>query len=170
MRSLVILLVACLHATPLASQTPRASPRLRSVTDVVAYIGTYPCRTRLLRAPVLRQGIMSVLGADSSAYAEHIERSGCGKIEKDRDLVVMDVSQLHVGGYSSLIIVRPSDGAIWVYWLDAPVAINAPSHIYGSRPVPVDVLHGIEQRMNEAWGHVAHFRAEADSVVIEHKP
>lgn len=31
--------------------------------------------------------------------------------------VFADGSQLHVGGYTSYIFVRPTDGATWVLWL-----------------------------------------------------
>jgi len=169
MRSIAVLLAICFFGSALSCQTRHGSPALRSLRDLNTYVGTYPCRNGLLKTRVLRQAIMSTLGSDSSSYAEHIAQSGCGQIEKQQDLIVMDMSQVHVGGYSSLIFVKPSGGAVWLYWLDAPVAPGAPSRIYGSRPVPASVLNAIEQRMNEGWGHVAHFRVDADSIVIERK-
>ena len=169
MRAFVVLLSLCCVGMPLACQTRRATPPLRSLRDLGAYVGTYPCQNGLLKTAVLRHAVMSVLGPDSSAYSAHIGQSGCGQIEREHDFLVMDVSQLHVGGYSSLIVVRPIDGAVWVYWLDGPVAFEAPTPIYGRHPVPRSVLDAIERRMNEVWGHVAHFRVRADSVIIEPK-
>ena len=167
MRVIAVFLALCSFGSVVACQSRLGSSALRSLRDLNAYVGTYPCRNGLLNARALRQAFMSTLGFDSSSYAQHITQSACSRIEKEHGLLVMDVSQLHVGGYSSLIFVDPSKGLAWVYWLDGPVAPNAPSRIYGSRPVPAVLLSAVEQRMNNSWSHVAHFRADADSLIIE---
>ena len=170
MRLIALVLAGCLLAPSLSCQGQSHSVSLKSLSQLDAYVGTFPCSNGLLEAPALRHPVMMVVGADSSDYAEHLRLSGCGEVERDGQLLVMDVSQLHVGGYASLIFVRPREGAIWVFWLNEMVAINAPSRVYGARPVPTEVLAGVERRMNEGWGHVAHFRADGDSMIIERKP
>jgi hypothetical protein len=78
----------------------------------------------------------------------------------------MDVSQLHVGGYTSLILVREPDEAIFLFWLSSTVAERT-ARVYGPRPVPAEALDIFRHEMNSSWGHVACFTVDADSLAID---
>jgi hypothetical protein len=78
----------------------------------------------------------------------------------------MDVSQLHVGGYSSLIFVRLTDGMLFVFWLKSQVG-EKQWQFYGPRPIPETVTKTVEAEMNKEWGHVAKFTARGEELDIE---
>ena len=132
--------------------------KLTSMVDLVDYVGTYPCSTGLLKESVLRRALERALGGDYGAYREHMQASGCGAIERKEGLLLMDVSQSGVGGYSSLIFVRLGDGAMYVFWFRGIVS-DRNWKIYGSPPIPVAVMKTVVDQMNTKWGHVASFRA-----------
>ncbi len=92
--------------------------------------------------------------------------SGCGAIEKQGDFLLMDVSQLHVGGYTSLIFIRLSDGAVFLFWLKTTVAQKDCS-FYGERPLPEAISEIVESELNTAWGHVAQFHVSGEKVDIQ---
>ena len=79
--------------------------------------------------------------------------------------VFADVSELHVGGYTSYIFVRPTDGTTYVFWLKSAVW-DKNWELYGPRPVPEQLLHIIEAELNQGWGHVARFRFDGQNLVI----
>ena len=161
---LLFLLLAVGSTRPTKPGSGKA--KLTSIHDLVRYVGTYPCSNGLVEDQVFLKALKTVLGPDYAAYREHMGFSGCGAIERRDSLLVMDVSQLHVGGYSSLIFVRPSDGTLFLFWLKASVS-EKQWQIYGLRPVPKMVLEGIEASMNESWGHVARFRFLGETLEIE---
>ncbi len=148
------------------AQTTDTVPALHRVQDLSLYTGTYPCRTGLLRSPVLLQATREVLGDQYAAYHDHMRASGCGAIEQRGDYILLDVSQLHVGGYSSIILVRRRDGALFLFWLSGTVP-DRNGHVYGPRPVPRDAMAIFEHSMNIQWGHVACFTASGDSLAID---
>jgi len=139
--------------------------KLTSMVDLVDYVGTYPCSTGLLKESVLLRALERALGGDYGAYREHMQASGCGAIERKEGLLLMDVSQSGVGGYSSLIFVRLGDGAMYVFWLRGIVS-DRKWKIYGSPPIPVAVVKTVVDQMNTKWGHVASFRARGEQVEI----
>lgn len=162
-----VLLAVLLAAGPATAE--KAGPRqakLTTIHDLVHYVGTYPCSNGLLKDQVLLKELKSVLGPDYAAYRAHMGVSGCGAIERRDGYLLMDVSQLHVGGYSSLIFVRLNDGVLYLFWLKAAVPEKR-WHIYGPRPVPKLVMRGIEADMNERWGHVARFRVRGEVLEID---
>jgi hypothetical protein len=140
----------------MAASSKRSVPQLGSLAELSEHVGEYPCSTGLLEAPVLRAALKGILGTDYDAYLDHMHFSGCGAIQRPGAFLLMDVSQLHVGGYSSLIFVRPSDGAVYVFWLRGTVAEKRYA-LYGVQPVPDEVRQTIVTEMNMAWGHVATF-------------
>ena len=145
-----------------ANQGAASLPSLGALND---HLGEYPCQTGVLAAPVLRASLKSVLGADYPAYEEHMSLSGCGAIEQRGEWILLDVSQLHVGGYDSLILVRPSDGAIYVSWLRSQV-LQKQYKLYGPRPIPDAVKQAIVDNLNQGWGHVASFRWNGEELQI----
>ncbi len=152
----------------LGAQTthPQARPpRLTSTRDLAKYVGTYPCRNGLLQHPVLLSSLRKALGGDYQAYREHIGLSGCGAIEKTDGFLLMDVSQLHVGGYTSLIFIRLTDGAVFLFWLKSTVA-DEQWNFYGERPIPTTVSRTVESELNKEWGHVARFSVHGEEVEI----
>jgi hypothetical protein len=91
--------------------------------------------------------------------------SGCGAIEKRNGSLLLDVSQEHTGGYTSLIFVRLTDGAVFLFWLKSTVAERQWS-FYGHRPIPTPVSHMVGSELNNMWGHVAQFTVDGDTVEI----
>lgn len=149
------------------AETKHVTPaHLRSTRDLERYVGTYPCRNGLLKDPVLLDALRSVLGNDYAAYKDHMKFSGCGAIEQRADLLLLDVSQLHVGGYSSLILVRPSDGKLFLFWLKSTVA-EKQWQLYGERPIPGSVSQAVQTELNTTWGRVAHFTMRDENLAIE---
>ncbi|HEV3253082.1 MAG TPA: hypothetical protein VG033_01660 [Candidatus Acidoferrales bacterium] len=108
------------------------------------------------------------MGQDYSAYREHMQASGCGPIERRDGFLLMDVSQLHVSGYSSLIFVRQTDGVLFVFWLKSQVG-EKQWQFYGPRPIPEAVTKTVETEMNQEWGHVAKFTVRGEELDIELK-
>lgn len=136
------------------------------VRDLARYVGSYPCANGLLKQRVLLNSLKDILNEDYEAYREHMKFSGCGAIEKKDGLLLMDVSQLHVGGYTSMIFVRSRDGALFLFWLKKTVAEKDYS-FYGKRPIPAVVSRIVESELNTSWGHVAHFRVHGENVEID---
>ena len=168
MNTLAVLLLGLAARTTVAAQTTRPHPnpiRLTSTRDLVKYVGTYPCTNGLLRDKVLLSSLKNILDRDYSAYREHMALSGCGAIEKRDGLLLMDVSQLHVGGYTSFILVRVEDGAVFLFWLRSTVTDRQWS-FYGQRPIPTAISQVVQSELNTTWGHVAHFSVHGDQVDI----
>jgi hypothetical protein len=148
------------------AETKRSRPRLTSTLDLEQWVGTYPCSNGLLKHPVLLDALKNVLGRDYRAYRKHMQLSGCGAMERRDGFLLMDVSQLHVGGYSSLIFVRLTDGMLFVFWLKSTVA-EKQWQFYGPRPIPETVTQTVETEMNKEWGHVARFKVRGAELDIE---
>ena len=119
-----------------------------------------------MKQPVLLSSLKNILDGDYDAYREHIKFSGCGAIERKGAFLLMDVSQLHVGGYMSMIFVRSRDGAVFLFWLKKTVAEKDYS-FYGQRPIPTAIGQIVESELNTTWGHVAHFHVRGESVEIQ---
>jgi hypothetical protein len=174
MRNLVLTLIVC-WAIVILTLVPSAGgvqaknpplPRLTSTRDLEKYVGTYPCSNGILKDPVLLNALKSILGRDYRAYREHMQFSGCGAIERRDDFLLMDVSQLHVGGYSSLIFVRINDGKLFLFWLKSTVS-EKQWQFYGQKPLPETVKRNVEIEMNSEWGHVAQFKMRGEILDIE---
>jgi hypothetical protein len=163
------LLVVAVCATSLG-QTPKSPKRasLASTRDLAKYVGTYPCSNGLLTQPVVLSSLRAILDGDYSSYREHMKLSGCGAIEKKGGLLLMDVSQTHVGGYTSFIFVRLSDGALFLFWLKSTVG-EKQWQFYGPKPIPQAVLQTVETELNTVWGHVARFTLEGQNLIIQLK-
>jgi hypothetical protein len=115
---------------------------------------------------VFLSSLKKILEGNYQAYREHMGLSGCGAIEKREGFLLMDVSQLHVGGYTSLIFIRPSDGAVFLFWLKSTVAEKQWS-FYGRRPIPATINQIVESELNKEWGHVARFSVHDENVEIQ---
>jgi hypothetical protein len=172
LRSLIAIGVLIFVVAPLLRRNQTKSspaPRLTSTRDIGKYVGTYPCSNGILKDTVLLHALQNILGNDFGAYEQHMRASGCGAIERRDGFVMMDVSQLHVGGYSSLIFIRLSDGEPFLFWLKSTVAEKR-WQIYGQRPIPESVTRNIEIEMNQVWGHVAKFKMHDETLDIEMVP
>ena len=128
------------------------------------YVGAYPCagQDQFFRDPRVISALRKALGVDYMAYEEHRSFSGCGKIERFGEYLFVDISELHVGGYTSFVFVPANNGSAYVFWLKQQV--GGPYQIYGNRPVPPIIMTRIEQEMNTQWGHVATFKATGDKL------
>jgi hypothetical protein len=171
-RSLIAISVSVFVAAPLSGRAQTNSapvPHLTSTRDIEKYVGTYPCGNGILKDATLLHSLQNILRNDYAAYKQHMRASGCGAIERRDGFVMMDVSQLHVGGYSSLIFIRLSDGAPFLFWLKSTVAEKR-WQMYGRKPIPESVLRNIEIEMNQAWGHVAKFKMRGEMLDIELAP
>lgn len=161
-------LLAVFLCNTLGAQTPQPQvhpTRLASTRDLAKFVGTYPCSNGLLQDRVLLSSLRKVLDSDYQAYREHMGLSGCGAIEKRDGFLLMDVSQLHVGGYTSLIFIRLHDGALFLFWLKSTVAEKHWS-FYGQRPIPTTVCQIVESELNKEWGHVAQFSFDGENLEI----
>jgi len=149
----------------LSQHLPRPAARLSDIREVTRYLGTYPCANGLLKSPAVLSALRSATGQDFQKYRQHISLSGCGKLELRDGWVFADISQSHVGGYTSYVFLRPNDGKAYVFWLKSAVW-NKDWEIYGEKPVPQSILHTVESELNEGWGHVAGFRFDGQNLVI----
>ena len=167
---LTLPLVLAVSLTVGAQQSNRqvSSTDLTNTRDLAKYVGTYPCSNGLLEQRVLLSSLKKILGDDYQAYREHMRISGCGAIERRDGFLLLDVSQEHTGGYTSLMFIRLSDGAVFLFWLKSTVAEQQWS-FYGQRPIPSTVSHIVESELNKGWGHVARFKVSGDAVEIRLK-
>jgi hypothetical protein len=131
-------------------------PKLESLAALAGHVGEYPCSTGLFGAPAVQTALRSILADDYGAYLEHVELSGCGAIAWRGSSLLMDISQLHVGGYSSLIVVNPKTSKVWLFWLPGTVG-ERKWKMYGPQPVPAEVSKAVVDDLNSGWGHVASF-------------
>lgn len=161
---ITILLLAV--AASAVGQQQHTRPVLRSTRDLANYVGTYPCNNGLLDQRVLLDALRKVLGADYAAYREHMQVSGCSALRKFDGFLFVDVSQSGVGGYTSYLYVRLSDGAVFLFWLNSPVS-EKHCKFYGARPIPDTVSRSVESELNEGWGHVAYFTVRGENVDID---
>jgi hypothetical protein len=132
------------------------------------YIGKYPKQTDFFDNPIIRKGLKEILKGDFSNYMNFVSMAGCGEMNYKYGLIYGDVSQLHVGGYSSLIFIDIDDKKMFLFWLKETVS-DKKYKIYGQKPIQANVLNLIEQEMNISWGHVANFSIQGDSILIELK-
>jgi len=139
---------------------------LSRVQDLGNYVGQYPCQNGLLTTPTLRKALRSVLASDYDAYLEHMSLSGCGAIERRGGYLLLDVSQLHVGGYSSIILVHESGGQLYLAWLKGPVGEHDLT-VYGLNPPPEDALRTFARSLNVSWGHVACFLPDKGTLLVD---
>ena len=158
-----LLIIVCFGIAGVAAAGGRST--LVSLADIGTHVGEYPCSTGLLESPVLLAALKAAIGDDYEAYRKHMGFSGCGMIEKRDSLFKLDVSQLHVGGYGSIIFINSETKAVHVYWLRARVW-DKNYRIYGPRPVPGAVMEWIVESMNVEWGHVATFSAKGEELAI----
>jgi len=132
------------------------------------YIGAYSKKTDFFTNPIIKAELQRILGPDLKSYYEFIELSGCGEISYKYGLIYGEVSQDHVGGYSSLFLVNAKEKKMYLFWLKKMVR-DKDYKIYGDKPIPANVLNIIEQEMNIGWGHVAIFKIIDDSINIQLK-
>jgi hypothetical protein len=165
-RFVAIVVFASIPVSGIRAQAADTVPPIHQLQDLSHYVGTYPCRNGLLRSPVLLRALRDVLRDRYAAYHHHLSVSGCGAIEERGDYLLLDVSQLHVGGSSSIILVRKRDGVLFLFWLRETVS-DREAHVYGPRPIPTAALAIFEHDMNVEWGHVACFSAARDSLAID---
>ena len=167
MRNLLLVLLVCLIWCDAAIAQPSkpSAKRLSDIHKITTFLGTFPCECGLLQSPALQSAFKQTLGKDYPEYQTHISLSGCGRLEMRDEYAFADVSQLHVGGYTSYIFVRPSDGATYVFWLNSIVREKHWA-FYGQKPIPEIVLQTVAAELNNAWGHVAHFQAVGQNLEI----
>ena len=159
-------LVVLCASTSSGQQREAQRVSLGTLAELSRHIGEYPCGNGILDAPVLRGVLRELLQDDYPSYLQHVAASGCGAIERRGSFLLMDVSQLHVGGYDSMIFVHPETGQIYLFWLQGQVAERR-FKIYGKRPLPADVSMAIVDDMNSGWSHVAQFSWVDQNLRIE---
>lgn len=141
---------------------------LNDWSDLKKYIGTYPKDSNFFENIIIKNELKRILVGDYEIYRKHITKSGCGEINYKYGLIYGDVSQLHVGGYSSLFFINIQKKTMYLFWLLKDVE-DKEYKIYGDEPIPANVLNLIEQEMNITWGHVAKFSIQAEKINIELK-
>ena len=141
--------------------------RIRTLSQITSQVGKYPHpKSEFFKSACLLNELKRILGPDYKAYCEHLSASGAGMLTKEGDYFCGDVSQLHVGGYSSLFYVDAKNEKMYLFWLKKSVS-EREYQIYGDGPIPAAVLASIAKHMNETWGHVATFRIIGERLVIE---
>lgn len=134
--------------------------------DTDKYIGKYSRETDFFENPVIENELLRILGNDYESYMEHVSMSGCGEICNRYGLIYGSVSQMNIGGYSSLFFIDTSTRKMYLFWLKEAV-LDKKYTIFGDKPVPADILSIIEQEMNVTWGHVANFSVLDGKILIE---
>ena len=129
------------------------------------YIGTYSKNTDFFKNQIIKTEFKKILSNDYKNYQDFLYLAGCGEIEFKYGLMYGDVSQLHVGGYSSLFFINIKEKKMYLFWLTGTVG-DKQFKIYGDKPTPANVLNLIEEEMNTSWGHVAKFKVKGDSIDI----
>jgi len=143
--------------------------RINSLSEATSQVGRFPnSRGQFVQSPCVLTELRRILGAHHASYREHLKLAGCGMLEQDGDFVVVDISQLHVGGYGSLIYIDVRAEKMYLFWLKESVA-ERNWQIYGDRPIPKAVLASIARRMNGEWGHVATFEFFGEYLIIKMK-
>ena len=160
-------LITSLVVSPyLEAQQKPARASLASLKDLSRYVGEYPCQNGILDSPVLHAALRRTLTSEYEEYRKHLRLSGCGAIEKRGPYFLMDVSQLHVGGYSSIMLVRQSDGGLFLLWLKTMVRDES-LKVYSDGPIESSAIKEFGRAMNVAWGHVACFAPEGDTLKVD---
>lgn len=65
-----------------------------------------------------------------------------------------------------MILVRPSDEQVYLFWLRSGVG-DKDYKMYGRRPLPEEAKAIVADQMNVIWGHVAHFTWSGDEFQID---
>ena len=122
------------------------------------YVGVYPCagKDKFFHEPAVRKALRDALGSDYANYQKHRALSGCGPVEVYRNYLFVDISQVHVGGYTSMLLFDPSRRSAYVFWLKSAV-LEWDAKTYGRHPIPPEALGKFADAMNVTWGHVATF-------------
>lgn len=120
----------------------------------------------MLQTRAMQSALHKTLGSDYNSYIDFMTQCGCRQIESHGPYLMMDVSQDHVGGYTSLILVRKSDAVMFLLWLKSGVGEND-LEVYGPKPRPRPVIDLFAHAMNVAWGHVACFVPAGNTVKID---
>lgn len=128
--------------------------------------GWAPCQNRLYRSSRFVTMLSPILGADLKSYKKHLSFSGCGEIERTSEVVAWNLSQLHVGGYTSYVIFDRKSQQLYVFWLKQTVR-DKKWQLYGKKPVPPSVLDFTTKSLNINWGHVAHFTFVGEDLHID---
>jgi hypothetical protein len=136
--------------------------------SLMKYIGKYPKETDFFDNPLVNEELKKILKDDFKSYLKFVSIAGCGEMNYKYGLVYGDISQLHVGGYSSLIFIDIDNKSFFLFWLKETVR-DKNYKIYGQSPIQANVLNLIEQEMNISWGHVAEFLIKGDSISIKLK-
>jgi hypothetical protein len=148
-----------------------AQPRKKSAAElsdihmIGKFLGAFPCENGLINSPALRSVLKRALDTDYREYENFSSLAGCGRLERRDQYVFADISQLHVGGYTSYIFVRPRDGTTYVFLLNSTVSEKHWT-LYGPKPVPDIVLQTVGAELNGAWGHVANFQFVGQNLQI----
>lgn len=169
-RAAFVVWLVCLIQTGFA-QAPTSKNDIRAAQaydNLKKYIGKYPKQTKFFNEPLVKSELKKILQNDYQQYLRHVGFSGCGPFMLKETFLYADVSQLHVGGYSSLVFVDLKERRFYLFWLKGQVA-EKKYQIYGEIPIPGAILKAIVEEMNQSWGHVAEFEIKDNGIAINVK-
>ena len=85
------------------------SPAVNGAELLDKYVGAYPCagKDQFFSEPAVAGALKQALGSAAERYNKHRSISGCGAIARYDKYLFVDISQLHVGGYTSMILLDP---------------------------------------------------------------
>ena len=112
---------------------------------------------------VLQTELQQVLGTEFSGFLEHLGRSTCHPVQRRGEYLLLEHWTPHVGGYQSLILIRESDGALFLLWLKGALADVRELRVRSRVPVEDSALREFSREMNTSWGHRACFVPEPES-------
>jgi len=159
-----VLLSSCLALSQ--SNNNNKSIQNYSYDSLLKYVGDYPCGNNFFNDSIIIKELKTILKGDYKDYREFLGACGCGEIEFKDSILVSDNSQLHVGGYSSIILFDFKSKRAYLFWMNGQV-VDKTARIYGKKPIPIRIQKCIENNVNLSWGHVAKFIVQGDTVNIE---
>jgi hypothetical protein len=168
-----ILLAGC----QLKQSETLSSPQQIDTIDTGVYTGDWSTLNSYLKSdylkgtdffknPIVVNELKRILVNDYESFCKHVLYSDLIYMNKQDNLIYLEVIQLHSGGYDSMIFIDIQKRKFTLFWLPGTVSAKT-NKIYGERPIPENILKIIVNNMNEGWGHVAKFSVDSDSLKIE---
>ena len=91
--------------------------------------------TDFFQNPLVVNGLKKFLANNYASYSEHVLYSDLIALEKEDNFLVVQVHQLHSGGFDSMIFIDIQARKFYLFWLPGEVRDKS-NRIYGERPIP----------------------------------
>ncbi|QYY37099.1 hypothetical protein [Ruficoccus sp. ZRK36] len=169
MKALFSVLFLCVlsNVAAFGSDDTEYAQRVERISDIRSQVGKFcvPQRCYFFHSTCIRAELKRILGDDFEEYLRHLAHSGSSMLTLEGDTVSVDVSQLHVGGFTSLLYFDLQKETIVLFWMRAGV-LEQDHAVYGDKPVRADILDSMVSSLNSTWGHVAEFSRDGQEISI----